>query len=204
MAILLRLKKRNENSLIEKFEIRQDVINAIKSYDVNYYLIPINTISNDDYDNVLEMIKMADGVIIPGGSKGGTQMEFNIIKYLFDNDIPTLGICLGHQSMGRTFGGVKKQVEDHMVLDKKYAHYVNIKKDSLLYKIIEKERMFVNSRHRLIIENTSLDISAYNDENMPEAFEDKNKKCFIGVQWHPESIMDPDNKKIFDYFISKL
>lgn len=204
MAILLRLKKRDENSLIEKFEIREDVINAIKSYGVNYYLIPINTISNDDYDNVIEMIKMSDGVVIPGGNKGGTSMEFNIIKYLYDNDIPTLGICLGHQSMGRTFGGAKKQVEGHMVLDKKYAHYVNIKKDSLLYKIIGKERILVNSRHRLIVENTNLDISADNDEGMPEAFEDKTKKCFIGVQWHPESIIDEDNKKIFDYFISKL
>lgn len=204
MAILLRLKKRDENSLIEKFEIREDVINAIKSYGVNYYLIPINTISNDDYNNVIEMIKMSDGVIIPGGNKGGTSMEFNIIKYLYDNDIPTLGICLGHQSMGRTFGGAKKQVEGHMVLDKKYAHYVNIKKDSLLYKIIGKERILVNSRHRLIVENSNLCISAYNDEDMPEAFEDKTKKCFIGIQWHPESIMDLDNKKIFDYFISKL
>lgn len=204
VAILLRLKKRDENSLIEKFEVREDVINAIKSYGVNYYLIPINTISNDDYDNVIEVIKMSDGVIIPGGNKGGTSMEFNIIRYLYDNDIPTLGICLGHQSIGRTFGGEKKQVKNHMVLDKKYVHYVNIKKDSLLYKIIGKERVLVNSRHRLIVENTSLDISAYNDDGMIEAVEDKTKKCFIGVQWHPESIMDLDNKKIFDYFISKL
>lgn len=150
------------------------------------------------------MIKISDGVIIPGGNKGGTSMEFNIIKYLYDNDIPTLGICLGHQSMGRTFGGVKKQVEGHEILDKEYAHYVNIKKDSLLYKIVGKERVLVNSRHRLIVENTNLCISAYNDEGMPEAFEAKEKRCFIGVQWHPESIMDLDNKKIFDYFISKL
>lgn len=51
---LLRLKKRDENSLVERFGIKEDVINAIKSYGVNYYLIPINTIVNDDYDNVIE------------------------------------------------------------------------------------------------------------------------------------------------------
>lgn len=204
VAILLRLLKKEDEKDKETFGIREDVINALKNYKINYYLIPINNISNDDYDNVIEMIKMADGVIIPGGNKGGTKMEFNIIKYLYDNDIPTLGICLGHQSMGVVFGGKKKTVEGHWRLGEKYAHYVNVKKDSLLYKIIGKERVLVNSRHRLIVENTNLSISAYNDEGMPEAFEDKSKKCFIGVQWHPESIMDDDNKKIFDYFISKL
>lgn len=204
MAILLRLKKRDENSLIERFEIKEDVINAIKSYGVNYYLIPINTIINDDYDNVIEMLKIADGVIIPGGNKGGSKMELDIIKYLYDNDIPTLGICFGHQNMGKIRNGKKQVVEGHMVLDQKYVHYVNIKKDSLLYEIIGKERILVNSRHKNIVIDTDFFISAYNDEGMPEALEDKTKKCFIGVQWHPESIMDQDNKKIFDYFISKL
>lgn len=204
MAILLRLKKRDENSLVERFEIKEDVINAIKSYGVNYYLIPINTIINDDYDNVIEMLKIADGVIIPGGNKGGSKMELDIIKYLYDNDIPTLGICFGHQNMGKIRNGKKQVVEGHMVLDQKYVHYVNIKKDSLLYEIIGKERILVNSRHKNIVIDTDFFISAYNDEGMPEALEDKTKKCFIGVQWHPESIMDQDNKKIFDYFISKL
>lgn len=164
-------------------------------------MIPINTISNNDYDNVIEMIKMSDGVVIPGRNKGGTSMEFNIIKYLYDNDIPTLGICLDHQSMGIVFGGKKENVEGHHKLGEKYVH---INKASLLYRIIGKERLLVNSKHKKIVVGTSLDISAYNNENMPEAFEDKTKKCFIGVQWHPESIMDEDNKKIFDYFISKL
>lgn len=150
------------------------------------------------------MLKIADGVIIPGGNKGGSKMELDIIKYLYDNDIPTLGICFGHQNMGKIRNGKKQVVEGHMVLDQKYVHYVNIKKDSLLYEIIGKERIPVNSRHKNIVIDTDFFISAYNDEGMPEALEDKTKKCFIGVQWHPESIMDQDNKKIFDYFISKL
>lgn len=204
VAILLRLLKKEDEKDKETFGIREDVLYALKNYKINYYLIPINTISNDDYDNVIEMIKMADGVVIPGGNKGGTKMEFNIIKYLYDNDIPTLGICFGHQSMGVVFGGEKKAVEGHWKLGEKYVHYVNINKDSLLYKIIGKERMLVNSKHKKVVTNTNIPVSAYNDDGMIEAVEDKSKKCFIGVQWHPESIMDDDNKKIFDYFISKL
>ncbi len=204
VAILLRLLRKDNESSIDTFGIKSDVINAIKNYNVNYYLIPMNTALNDDYNNIIEMLKMADGVIIPGGRRGASNMEFDIIKWLYDNDIPTLGICFGHANMGRLFGGKKKPVEGHWVLDKKYVHYINIKKDSLLYEIIGKERIMVNSRHKNIVVDTKMDVSAYNDENMPEAFEDKTKRCFIGVQWHPESIMDCDNKKIFDYFISKL
>lgn len=192
IAILLRLKQ------------KEDVINVFKNYNVNYFLIPMNTASNDDYDNIIEMIKMADGVIIPGGVRGGSKMELDIVKYLYDNDIPTVGICFGHQSMGVVFGGKKKSVEGHWCLGEKYVHYVNINKDSLLYKIVGKERMLVNSKHKYIVVDTNMDISTYNDEGMPETFEAKEKRCFIGVQWHPESIMDSDNKKIFDYFISKL
>lgn len=204
VAVLLRLLKKENETDKETFGIKEDVINTLKNYDVNYYLIPMNTVSNDDYDNIKEMVKMADGVVIPGGRRGGTQMELDIIKYLYDNDIPTLGICFGHQNMGKIFGGRKQAVEGHMVRNKKYVHYVNINKDSLLYDIIGKERILVNSRHKNIVVDTNMYISAYNDEGMPEAVEDRSKKCFIGVQWHPESIMDEDNKKIFDYFISKL
>ena len=204
VAVLLRFLKRSENDTIEIFGIKEDVIGALKNYNVNYYLIPMNTVSNDDYGNIIEMLKMADGVIIPGGRRGGTDMELDIIKYLYDNDIPTLGICFGHANMGRLFGGKKQAVEGHWVLDKKYVHHVNINKDSLLYEIIGKERILVNSRHKNIIIDTNMHVSAYNDDGMIEAVEDRTKKCFLGVQWHPESIMDEDNKKIFDYFISKL
>lgn len=204
VAILLRLNRKEEETAKETFWIKEDVINVFKNYNVNYFLIPMNTASNDDYDNIIEMIKMADGVIIPGGVRGGSKMELDIVKYLYDNDIPTIGICFGHQSMGVVFGGKKEVVEGHWKLGEKYVHYVNINKDSLLYKIIGKERLLVNSKHKKVITNTNIPISAYNDDGMIEAVEDKTKKCFIGVQWHPESIMDEDNKKIFDYFISKL
>ena len=50
-------------------------------------------------------------------------------------------------------------------------------------------------------------VPAYNEEksirNVIEAIEDKNKKFFIGVQWHPESMYSYDilECNLFDYFI---
>jgi len=32
--------------------------------------------------------------------------------------------------------------------------------------------------------------------------EDANKKFFLGVEWHPESLNDENTKKLFEYFIN--
>ena len=52
---------------------------------------------------------------------------------------------------------------------------------------------------------TNLDCVAYSEDNILEAIEDKNKKFFLGIQWHPESLLeDIYSKRLFDYFIEKL
>ena len=49
---------------------------------------------------------------------------------------------------------------------------------------------------------TNLDCVAYSEDNILEAVEDKNKKFFLGIQWHPESLLeDIYSKRLFDYFI---
>ena len=55
-----------------------------------------------------------------------------------------------------------------------------------------------------IIKNTKLDVIAISQDGYIEAIEDPNKKFFLGVQWHPESMIDYDNKQnnLFKYFIS--
>lgn len=203
VAILLR-KRIHINDKPENFIIRQDVIDVFKKYNVNYFLIPLNTEDNDDLKNIIDMISLADGVLIPGGKRGGG-IEYDVIKYLYDNDIPTLGICYGMENMGRVFGGVKKKIDNHMHPNKDYVHDVIIKKDSLLYKIIGKDKIKVNSRHYNTVIDSSIYVSAESNDGVVEAYEDSNKRCFIGIQWHPESIIDDENsKKIFDYFINKL
>jgi putative glutamine amidotransferase len=82
-------------------------------------------------------------------------------------------------------------------------HEIRIKKNTLLYKILKKEKILVNSRHRSSIKNTKYKVSSISKDNVIESIEDSNQKFYIGIQWHPENLYDIDSnsKKIFDYFI---
>lgn len=141
-----------------------------------------------------------------GGSKI-CDIDYKIIEYLYQINKPTLGICLGMQIMGKLFNGkVRTTIENGSHdSEKDYAHNIRIKKHSLLYQIVGEEKIKVNSRHKRQIPTTSLACVAYSEDGVLEAIEDKNKKFFMGIQWHPESLMeDIYSKRLFDYFIQQL
>lgn len=49
-------------------------------------------------DNVAEILKDADGILVPGGfGDRGIEGMITAIKYARENDVPFLGICLGMQ-----------------------------------------------------------------------------------------------------------
>lgn len=160
--------------------------------------IPIGLILEEDYK---ELIDICDGLIFQGGDDF-EEYDLKALKYAYDKDIPVLGICLGMQLMGVLFGGIMFDIDNHKKrLD--YAHSVNIKRNSKLYNILKNDIIKVNSRHNSVIKNTKLNVSAISNDGYVEALEDSNKKFFIGVQWHPESMVTYDEKQnnLFKYFI---
>ena len=130
--------------------------------------------------------------------------EFNNY-YIYDIDKPVLGICLGMQLMGVLFGGKMIDIKNHK---KKlsYVHSVNIRKNSNLYNIFKNNNIKVNSRHKSAIKYTKLKIVGISNDGYIEALEAANKKFFLGVQWHPESMLsyDINQNYIFKYFIESL
>ena len=190
--------RKNDN----KITFNQEIINVIHKYNC----IPIGIIVDFDNDpnikfnKIKNIIDLCDGFILQGGSNY-YDIDIIITKYLYENNIPTLGICLGMQTMAMTFNGTMSEINNHNRKNK-YVHSINIDKNSKLYNIIKKDKIFVNSRHNSYIVNTDLDVSATN--NIIEAIEDKNKKFFIGIQWHPESIMDENSILLFNYFFLSI
>ncbi len=182
------------------------MIQFLKKYNINIIGIPIIFGNENEFDKIKETIDLCDGIISPGGSKIH-DIDYKIVKYLHEIDKPTLGICLGMQIMGKLFNEkVRTKIESGKhYTEKEYVHNVRIKKDSLLYKIIGEETIKVNSRHKRQIPYTNLDCVAYSEDNVLEAIEDKSKKFFIGLQWHPESLIeDVYSNRLFDYFINVI
>ena len=174
--------------------IYKDITDSIIKY--GGILIPIYI---DDYETALNLIDKCDGIILQGGDNY-TDKHLRIVNYLYDENIPTLGICLGMQMMGVLFNGSIGHIDNHKS-NLNYVHEVTINKKSLLYKIVKQDKIMVNSRHKDYLINTDLDIVGNSD--VVEAIESKNRVFFLGVQWHPESMIAYDivANKILEYFI---
>ena len=182
-------------------KFNQEIINVIYEFGFT----PIGIIvdfkgdSNLSFNRIKGLIDMCDGFILQGGSDY-FEIDKLITKYLYNKNIPTLGICLGMQIMSMTFNGQMGAIAMHLS-NNQYVHSVNIEPNSYLYSIIGKEKISVNSRHKDSIIKTDLNVSASND--IIEAVEEPDKKFFIGVQWHPESLMDEESYKLFNEFFKK-
>lgn len=152
------------------------------------------------------MVSKCDAIIKPGAIRI-YNYERLIYDYAVCQDMPFLGICAGMQLMAH-YG--KPRIENNIrnISDinhhqkETYAHGVCIKRDSLLYKIVHKQTILVNSKHNYHIQDSGfLKTAAYSLDGYIEAIENPNCTFQLGVQWHPELIKDENNDKIFDAFI---
>lgn len=165
-----------------------------------------DNLSIEEKENLIAQIKLCNGIILQGGLETDNY-ESIISKYCYDNDIPILGICAGQNNIARVLGGTTYKIHNTDKHDKsfdEYVHNIKIDKNSKFYNIVETTEIMVNSRHKRTIKDCpSLDKVAFCEDGYPDVIESKNKKFYIGVRFHPESLYAKDEKmnRIFEEFI---
>ncbi len=174
-----------------------NVYHFLKSFKVKVQVVRNNKIKAND-NNKFEKYK---GIVFsPGPGKPENAGEMMNIIGKYKDKIPMLGICLGHQAIGSSFGAniVKMKKVMHGKTDK-----ITILKNSDIIKNIPNN--FIATRyHSLEISSKNLpkeiEVLAENNEKSIMAIKVKNKKIY-GLQFHPESIATSNGELFFKNFI---
>jgi len=185
-----------------------------------------------DRDVLLQALKHIDGLLMTGGhdvdpdmynSERTEQcgischtrdvMERILFHKALEKDMPVLGICRGIQMMNVLLEGTLYQdlpteyessIDHHMSSPyDRVQHNVNINQDTLLYSIIGKEKIGVNSYHHQAVKDTKMTVNACAEDGLIEALSLPNYRFILGVQWHPEFSYktDDSSRKIFNAFV---
>ena len=174
-----------------------NVYHFLKSFKVKVQVVRNNEIKAND-NKKFEKYK---GIVFsPGPGKPENAGEMMNIISNYKDKIPMLGICLGHQAIGSSFGAkiVKMKKVMHGKTDK-----ITILKNSDIIKNIPNN--FIATRyHSLEISSKNLpkeiEVLAENNEKSIMAIKVKNKKIY-GLQFHPESIATSNGELFFKNFI---
>lgn len=192
---------------------RDEVLNntnlqVVTKNNLKYIHNKCNYIAILNYDNNLidtEILKICDGIIIQGGNDI-YPYHFQIVDYCLKNNIPILGICMGHQIIGLYSTTSNEddliKINNHYNKDKK--HIINIKENTTLHKIFG-PTLEVNTRHLYALDKVKkpFKVSALSEDNIIEAIEYIDDNHFLlGVQFHPEDLKNTE--PLYNYFLKEV
>ena len=117
----------------------------------------------------------------------------------FAGEIPILGVCLGHQSIGQAFGG--KIVGAPTIMHGKVSE-IHHSGESIFQGLPEP---FIATRyHSLVVQRDSLpdclEITAETDDGVIMGLRHRDM-AVDGVQFHPESILTGEGKNLLQNFL---
>lgn len=126
--------------------------------------------------------------------------ELMITRLAYNRQIPILGICRGIQTLAIALGGkvaqdisIQANVKHSQEADRaEQTHSVKLAKDSILYDLYGKEKIYVNSFHHQAVKDTGdkFRVVGKSSDGIVEAMESSEYKSIIGVQWHPECLAE--------------
>lgn len=216
VAIIGRLENYEKEKPFHKRYIIHEVYQKIMD-ELNILMIPIISEKNLD-----EIANICEALILPGSFIGVDPKYYNDVpfpgkeykydEYQLDKKVidafikknkTIIGICGGMQTLNVYFGGDLNQKISYHKLEDGSMHKIKIEKKSFLDKIYQKEEIEVNSYHRQAIRKLApnFKVVATSEDGVIEAIQDGN---IMGVQWHPEVLLDLEFfKKTFEEYVTR-
>ena len=147
----------------------------------------------------LEQLAPSHIVISPGpGTPQDGDISNDVIRH-FHQQVPILGVCLGHQCVGYVFGGQVGRAPRLMhgktspIYHTKRGVFANL------------PNPFIATRyHSLIVEEPlppALEVTAFTTEGEVMGLRHRHYPTF-GVQFHPESILTTEGKRLLQNFLT--
>lgn len=140
--------------------------------------------------------------------------DLALMEKFFPTKKPFLGICAGQQLLNIICGGTLHQ---HLPDDvpgsmnhlrpkppTEACHAITITKDTLLHRIASgRDQAHVNSAHHQAVAKvgSGLVVNAVAEDGVIEGIEYPDHRFCLGVEWHPEFLIDPLDGAIFKAFI---
>ncbi len=185
---------------------------------------------------LIGLVSALDGVVFAGGrdihpsNYGETdpnnlcslhverdEIELNMFPLLLTRKLPILGICRGCQVINVALGGtLEMDIPTAYGVSHRqekgatgYLHDIDIVRGTLLHRLLNADRIGVNSLHHQCVKKLAdgLIADAYAPEGFPEGFESADDSQFIlGLEWHPELTLDYDEYsfKLFAAFMDAV
>lgn len=162
-------------------------------------------------------IKFPSEWYVPGEESYAPQSErFAIERALVETflaeDRPYFGICNGMQMLGclsgcRMSGNARSYTDGSIAHDDRSTrHGIKVTAGSKLHAITGLDHLQVNSFHReaLVEISDQVIVSGYSDDGLVEAIERPDRRFVMGVQWHPERLIDEtaDANAVFQAFVT--
>jgi anthranilate synthase/aminodeoxychorismate synthase-like glutamine amidotransferase len=177
---------------------------------VQYFqeLKQIVTVYYNDHISVPEVLALNPKyvVISPGpGRPEDAGITVSLIKAIAGTNIPTLGVCLGHQAMGLAYGG-KVVLADQVMHGKTSAVFHN---NQGAFRDIPNSFM-ATRYHSLLIDQQSLsndfEITAWTQTDAGDIKEIMGIRhrdyALEGMQFHPESILTEHGHQLLSNFLN--
>lgn len=145
-----------------------------------------------------------DGIVIsPGpGRPEDAGVCLDVIAQL-GSQIPILGVCLGHQTIGQVFGGkiISAPILMHGKTSEIYHKQIGV--------FAGLSNPFMATRyHSLVIEKETippqLEITAWTEDGIVMGIRHREYHHIQGVQFHPESILTKSGLKLLKNFLDSL